>query len=112
MTHDRNNAADTEHAPRSAAIRPGAFRPGNPGRPRGARNRTTLACLALLEGKGAALTRKAVELALTGDTVALKLCLERLLPKGRADPPPPSRARPRLRRSGCRGPRLPPAHWR
>jgi hypothetical protein len=43
-----------------------------------------MAALALLEGEGEALTRKAVELAKAGDTVALRLCLDRLLPKGRA----------------------------
>ena len=40
--------------------------------------------MALLEGEAEALTRKAVELAMAGDTVALKLVLDRLLPKGRA----------------------------
>jgi hypothetical protein len=34
----------------------------------------------LLEGEAQALTRKAIELAKAGDTTALKLCLERLLP--------------------------------
>ena len=76
---DRNNGAATDH-PR----RPGTFRPGPPGRPPGARNKATLAALALLEGEAEALTRKAIELALAGDTVALKLVLARLLPKGRA----------------------------
>jgi hypothetical protein len=47
-------------------------------------NKATLAALALLEGEAEALTRKAIELALAGDTVALKLVLDRLLPKGRA----------------------------
>jgi hypothetical protein len=80
MTHDhRNNGAATDH-PR----RPGTFRPGNPGRPPGTRNKATLAALALLEGEAEALTRKAIELALAGDTVALRLVLDRLLPKGRA----------------------------
>src|SRR5215211_7837673 len=79
MTHDRNNGADTE--PRT---RPGTFRPGNPGRPAGARNRATLAALVLLEGEAEALTRRCVELALAGDTVAMRLCLERLLPKTRS----------------------------
>jgi len=78
MTHDRNNGADTEQP-----ARPGTFRPGNPGRPPGARNRATLAAMALLEGEAEALTRRCVELALAGDTAALRLCLERLLPKGR-----------------------------
>ena len=60
------------------------FRPGqsgNPaGRPRGSRNRSTIAAESLLEGEAEALTRKAVELALAGDTTALRLCIERLVP--------------------------------
>src|SRR3954462_12751059 len=79
MPHDRNNGADTEQP-----ARPGTFRPGNPGRPRGARNRATLAAMTLLEGEAEALTRRCVELALAGDTTAMRLCLERLLPKSRA----------------------------
>ena len=54
---------------------------GNPfGRPRGARNSATLAAEALLDGEAEALTRKAIEMALGGDTVALRICMERLLP--------------------------------
>src|SRR6516162_11819583 len=54
---------------------------GNPaGRPMGSRNNATLACEALLEGQAEALTQKVVEMALAGDTVALKLCLERIYP--------------------------------
>ncbi|MCJ2036426.1 DUF5681 domain-containing protein [Methylobacterium sp. J-068] len=54
---------------------------GNPsGRPKGSRNRSTLAMEAILDGEGEALTRKAVELALGGDTVALRLCLDRMMP--------------------------------
>jgi hypothetical protein len=60
------------------------FKPGqsgNPGgRPRGALNRTTVAAQALLDSEAHALTRKAVELAQAGNPVALRLCLERLLP--------------------------------
>jgi len=52
---------------------------GNPaGRPRGRRNNATLAIAALLEGEAEALTRKAVALALDGNALALKLCLDRL----------------------------------
>jgi Family of unknown function (DUF5681) len=54
---------------------------GNPqGKPKGARHRTTLAAEALLAGEIEKLTRKAVELALDGDTTALRLCLERVVP--------------------------------
>jgi hypothetical protein len=54
---------------------------GNPrGRPKGALNKATLATQALLDGEAEALTRKVVELAKDGNPVALRLCLERLLP--------------------------------
>lgn len=58
----------------------GTFAPGNPGKPKGTRHRATQAALALLEGEAEALTRKAVETALAGDTAALRLCLERIAP--------------------------------
>ena len=58
----------------------GTFTSGNAGRPKGARNRTTMAVLELLEGQAEALTQRAVELALSGDTTALRLCLERVAP--------------------------------
>jgi Family of unknown function (DUF5681) len=54
---------------------------GNPaGKPKGARNKATLAIEALLDGQAEALTQKAIELALTGDIPALRLCLDRILP--------------------------------
>ena len=60
------------------------FKPGksgNPrGRPRGARNRATLAAEALLDGEAEAITRKCIDLALAGDHTALRLCLSRILP--------------------------------
>jgi hypothetical protein len=56
------------------------FEPGNPGRPKGSRNKATLAMEALLDGEHDALTRKAIDLAKAGDIAALRLCLERLLP--------------------------------
>jgi hypothetical protein len=60
------------------------FKPGNSGnpqgRPKGALNQTTRAAQELLDGKAQALTRKAVELAQDGNVVALRLCLERLIP--------------------------------
>jgi Family of unknown function (DUF5681) len=57
-------------------------RSGNPaGRPPGSHNRATLVAEVLLEGEAEALTRKAVELALGGDTTALRLCLERIVPQ-------------------------------
>ncbi|ETX13263.1 hypothetical protein OCH239_12595 [Roseivivax halodurans JCM 10272] len=58
----------------------GKFAPGNPGRPKGARHRITRAVEELLEGEAEGITRKAVEMALEGDTTAMRLCLERIAP--------------------------------
>lgn len=58
----------------------GRFAPGNPGKPRGAKHRTTRAVQELLDDEAEDLTRRAVELALEGDTTAMRLCLERIAP--------------------------------
>src|SRR6516165_4096077 len=73
--------------PRRARGRPfEKGRSGHPaGRRTGSRNKATIAA-ALLEGESEALTRKAVELALTGDPTALRLCIERILPPCRERP--------------------------
>ena len=60
------------------------FKPGqsgNPnGRPRGRRNRSSMAAEALLNGESEALTRRCIDLAMEGDPTALRLCLSRILP--------------------------------
>ena len=56
------------------------FQPGNPGRPWGSRGQATVAAEKLLDGEAKTLTRKAIELAKEGDTTALQLCLERIIP--------------------------------
>jgi len=60
------------------------FKPGqsgNPkGRPKGSRNKTTLAVEALLDGEAETITRKAIEKAKGGDMTAIRLCLDRLVP--------------------------------
>ena len=65
----------------------GRFKPGQCGNPAGrrpgSRNKATESAELLLEGEAEALTRKAVELALGGDPVALRLCLDRLIPPRR-----------------------------
>ncbi len=74
-------------AEKTTQKQPHGFQPGqsgNPsGRPRGSRNRTTLAAQALLDGEGEKLTRKAIDMAHAGDTVCLRLCLDRILPPRR-----------------------------
>jgi hypothetical protein len=60
---------------------------GNPaGRPIGARNRKTLLMEAMLEGDGEDLTRRLIQKALAGDPTAMRLCIERLLPRMRDRP--------------------------
>ena len=58
----------------------GTFGIGNTGRPKGARNKKTLAVESLLEGQAEALTQTAISKALDGDSVALKLCMDRIAP--------------------------------
>lgn len=58
----------------------GTFARGNPGKPKGSRHKATMASLRLLDGEAEALTRKAIQAALGGGTVALRLCLERIAP--------------------------------
>jgi len=77
--------SDSSVQPVKARGRP--FEPGqsgNPsGRPKGARNKTTVAVEALLDNEAEALTRKVIELALAGNIPAIRLCFERLLPPRR-----------------------------
>jgi Family of unknown function (DUF5681) len=93
LTHTLTHARGAETGERGRTMDPektipkqrrGGFPPGhsgNPaGRPKGARNRSTVAAESLLEGEAERLTRKAIELALAGDSTALRLCMERLVP--------------------------------
>jgi hypothetical protein len=64
-------------------------RSGNPaGRPKGCKDRRTEYARGLLEPHAKALMQKVVDLALEGDTTALRLCLERLVPPLRDRPQP------------------------
>jgi Family of unknown function (DUF5681) len=59
-------------------------RSGNPaGRPPGTGKRATQTMQLLLDGEAQALTSKAVELALDGNTMALRMCLDRIGPPRR-----------------------------
>lgn len=72
---DRNSGTRTD-----ARNSDGTFAPGNPGKPKGSRHRATQAVERLLEGSSEAVTQKALDLALEGDTTALRLCMERIAP--------------------------------
>ena len=60
---------------------------GNPaGRPRGSRNKSTLLLEQTLANDGEAIVNKAIEMAKDGDPIALRLCIERLLPRRKHEP--------------------------
>ena len=60
---------------------------GNPaGRPRGARNRTTILMQNLLAGRAEAIGQKLIELAENGDIAAIRICMDRLAPTRRDGP--------------------------
>jgi hypothetical protein len=85
--------SDPKHHPATILRRQdGTYRKGvsgNPtGRKEGTRTRAALAAQALLDGEVESLSRKTIEMALAGDTVALKLCLERVLPVRRRNATP------------------------
>jgi len=58
----------------------GKFSNGNVGRPKGSRNKATIAIEGLLEGQAEALTQTAISKALEGDSIALRLCMDRIAP--------------------------------
>ena len=72
------DAATTVGKQRGRPFRPGQS--GNPaGRSKGSRHKATLAMEALFEGEAEAIGRKAIEKAKEGDTMAMRLCLERII---------------------------------
>ena len=64
----------------------GQFSTGNSGRPRGSRNKATIAIESLLQGQAEELTQIVIKKALEGDSVALRLCLERIAPAPKDQP--------------------------
>ncbi|MGL1833070.1 DUF5681 domain-containing protein [Rhodocyclaceae bacterium SMB388] len=70
--------------------RAGAWKPGqsgNPrGKPKGTRNKATMAVLALMEGQAETITQACIDAALVGDMTAMKLVMERLAPPVRERP--------------------------
>jgi len=77
---NRKSGSNTDRNP------DGTFSSGNPGKPKGTRHKVTRAVEKLLGDQSEALTQKAVDLALEGDTAALRLCLERIAPPRKDSP--------------------------
>src|SRR5262245_58308391 len=90
MDDDINNDVRTSAHGEARELQPVRGRPfargvsGNPrGRPFGARNRSTLLAQAHFDEVAKAISEKAIAMALDGDPMALKLCVERILPRRR-----------------------------
>ena len=64
----------------------GQFASGNSGKPKGSRNKATIAIESLSQGQAEALTQTAVTKALAGDSMALKLGMERIAPAPKDHP--------------------------
>jgi hypothetical protein len=62
------------------------FKPGNPGRPPGSKNKTTQIVEKLGEGQAEQLVQKVMELALAGDVSCLRMMLDRLYPPRKGQP--------------------------
>src|SRR5262249_17328986 len=80
------------HEVKPEPLSPMTFLPGqsgNPaGRPRGARNKKIVALEALLDSESEALMEKMITLAKMGDDIAMRLCVERIMPPRRERPVP------------------------
>ncbi|ARN80682.1 DUF5681 domain-containing protein [Methylocystis bryophila] len=74
--------------PRNAAkkTRGRPFEPGNPGKPKGARRRTTQLAETLMSDDAEAIVKKVVEAAKAGDLTAARLVLDRIAPPRRDSP--------------------------
>ena len=60
---------------------------GNPnGRPEGSRNKATILAQGLIDGQAEELIQKCVQMALDGDSTAMRLCIERLVPSRKDRP--------------------------
>jgi hypothetical protein len=66
----------------------GRFMKGAPGRPKGSRNKVTLAIENMMEGEAEAITRHCIDLAKRGDPTAMRIVMDRIAPvrKGRPIP--------------------------
>ena len=76
---------DLASKPKAPTTRGRPFRGGNPGRPKGARNKTTVLAERLLSADVEAVARSVIEAAKAGDMITARTILDRVLPvrKGR-----------------------------
>jgi hypothetical protein len=85
VTFDKGEAPPNS---RVKARRGRPFKPGNDGRKPGQKNRATLLIESLLEGEAERLGRRLIDMAHAGDTVAMKIAMDRLAPRRSGRPTP------------------------
>ena len=73
-------------ASKTGRLADGKFAAGNPGKPKGARWRMSRAAEELMQGEADKLSRKCIDMALAGDSTALRLCMERIAPAPKERP--------------------------
>lgn len=66
--------------------KPGTFQKGNPGRVKGSKNKATQIAEQMINGETGQITRKAIDMALEGNEVAIKLCMDRIYPAPKTRP--------------------------
>jgi hypothetical protein len=78
----KNDARNENQAkPGRRLFQPG--NPGGPGRPVGSRNSASIIAQSLIDDQGALLVQKAIEMALSGDSTAMRMLVDRLVPPTR-----------------------------
>src|ERR1700756_3119055 len=87
---DENGLSSNLSATARPKQRHGPWRPGESGNPKGrakgTRNYSSILAESLIGGKTKELAEKAIELALKGDPVALRVCIDKILPNARERP--------------------------
>ena len=79
-------SSETPEKRNSKKVRGRPFQPGNPGPPRGAKNKVTRLVEQLLDDEAEQITRTFIDAALAGDTSCLRLSIDRLLPRRNGRP--------------------------
>jgi hypothetical protein len=78
--------SETAAKPGPKPVRGRPFQRGNPGRPPGAKNKTTRLLEELIAGEAENVVRKALELAVAGNAGCIRILIDRLLPRRNGRP--------------------------
>ena len=71
---------------RKNELKTGRFQPGNPGKPKGARHKTTLLAEKLMQDDAEKIVKAVIEAASKGDMTAARIVIDRIAPARRDNP--------------------------